>query len=156
MTMRELDRHHDVIRLKPIGFVETEVADEDVPRRRRDMISDVIVLEPYRQGLTGIEAYSHVFILFWMHRASPPVEMLAHPRGDPELPLTGVLAGRGRNHPNPVGLAVVELLARHDTGLRVRRLDAYHGTPVLDIKPYDHYDQVEALREPAWLAARRR
>jgi len=145
----------ETISLRPIGFVETDVADEDVPRRRRDMVSEVVLLEHYLDALRGIDDYSHLVILFWMHRApTGKPTLVSHPRGDPGLPLTGVLASRGRNHPNPIGLAVVELLGRRETRLRVRRLDAYHGTPVIDIKPYDHYDVVSDLREPAWKQAR--
>ena len=73
-----------------------------------------------------------------------------HPRGRKELPLTGVLATRGRNHPNPLGLAVVELLERNANRLKVRRLDAFNGTPIIDIKPYDPYDVFPDIRVPDW------
>jgi tRNA-Thr(GGU) m(6)t(6)A37 methyltransferase TsaA len=143
------------ILLHPIGHVETTVADEDIPRRRRDIVSDVVIAERYRDALAGIEAYSHLFVLFWMHRVPRDAErLMAHPRGDPTLPLTGVLAARGRNRPNPIGLAVVDLIARRGTRLTVRRLDAYHGTPVVDLKPYDHLDVFPDLREPEWLRRR--
>jgi tRNA-methyltransferase O len=81
------------------------------------------------------------------------------PRERTDLPLIGVLATRGRQCPNPIGLAVVELLERRDARLRVRRLDAYAGTPVIDIKPYDSYDVFTEIklagvvaRAPGYLA----
>jgi tRNA (Thr-GGU) A37 N-methylase len=77
-----------------------------------------------------------------------------HPRGDDALPLTGVLASRGRGHPNPIGLAVVDLCKVDRLRLTVRRLDAYDGTPVLDIKPYDRYDAYTDIRVPEWLRLR--
>jgi tRNA (Thr-GGU) A37 N-methylase len=49
-----------------------------------------------------------------------------------------------------VGLAVAELLERHGNILVVRRLDAFDGTPVIDLKPYDSYDVVNELRTPVW------
>ncbi|MCP5198599.1 MAG: tRNA (N6-threonylcarbamoyladenosine(37)-N6)-methyltransferase TrmO [Gammaproteobacteria bacterium] len=146
----------DTFTLHPIGHVHTAVADADVPRRRRDIVSTIELLPRYAAALRGIEAYSHLIVLFWMDRATPSAELTCHPRGNPELPLTGVLAARGRNHPNPVGLAVTELLEVRDHCLTVRRLDAYDGTPVIDIKPYDDYDRVEAPRVPAWFSARAR
>jgi tRNA-Thr(GGU) m(6)t(6)A37 methyltransferase TsaA len=139
-----------------IGRVRTDVADADIPRRRRDVVSTIELLPRYADALLGIAAYSHLIVLFWMDRAEPATSLTCHPRGNPELPLTGVLAARGRNHPNPLGLAVVELLEVRDTCLTVRRLDAYDGTPVIDIKPYDDYDRVEAPRVPAWFSARAR
>ena len=145
----------DPVRLAPIGVVRTDVPDDEVGRRRRTIESDIVLRDDLADALTGIEAYSHLFVLFWMDRAPPATgALVTHPRGDPALPLTGVLAARGRAHPNPIGLAVVELLGRSGTCLRVRRLDAWDGTPVLDIKPYDHYDVFTGLRMPEWLAAR--
>ena len=140
--------------LNVIGTVSTGVPDADVSRRRRD-IESLIAIDPcYAEALTGIEAYSQLIVLFWMHR-SPPLEALqVHPRGNPALPLTGVLASRGRAHPNPIGLAVVDLVGRDGNALRVRRLDAYDGTPIIDIKPYDHYDVYPDPRVPEWFHAR--
>ena len=140
--------------LVEIGVVRTVVADEEISRRRREIVSTVEIFEEYAPALAGIEAYSHLFVLFYMHRATPPASWLVHPRGDADLPLTGVLASRGRNHPNPIGLAVVELLARDGRRLSVRRLDAYAGTPVLDLKPYDHYDVVADITVPDWFTRR--
>ena len=80
--------------------------------------------------------------------------MLAHPRGDTTRPAQGVFAARGRNHPNSLGLAVVELLTVAGATLTVRKLDAFDGTPLLDIKPYDSYDVVAEPRVPAWWRSR--
>lgn len=138
------------IELHPLGVIHTEVPDDEVARRRRDMISTIEVWPEYRDGLLGIEGYSHLFVIFALHRAAAPAQLTAHPRGDASQPAQGVFAARGRNHPNGLGLAVVELLGV-DTGvLTVRRLDAYDGTPLLDLKPYDGYDVVEAPRVPDW------
>jgi tRNA (adenine37-N6)-methyltransferase len=89
-----------------------------------------------------------------MDRARSSGVLRVHPRGDETLPLTGVFAARGRNHPNPIGLAVVELLERDGPHLTVKRLDAYDGTPILDIKPYDHYDVFTEIEVPAWFRER--
>jgi tRNA (Thr-GGU) A37 N-methylase len=36
--------------------------------------------------------------------------------------------------------------------LKVRGLDAFNGTPVLDIKPYDSWDIARDIKVPAWWA----
>lgn len=140
--------------LRPIGVVEHEVPDEQVARKRRELIGDIVLDPALAPALEGIEGYSHLMVLFWMHRLTPTGRALqVHPRGREDLPRVGVLATRGREHPNPIGLAVVELLSRSGNRLRVRRLDAWNGTPVLDIKPMDRYDLPETLRVPAWWEA---
>lgn len=145
----------DPIAARPVGVVRCDVDDDEVARRRRELVSTVEIFEEFRGGLAGIEDYSHLFVLFWMHRVTPNASLLWHPRGDPANPATGVFASRGRNHPNPIGLAVVELLGVDGARLEVRRLDAFDGTPVLDVKPYDDYDVVAAPRVPAWFRRRR-
>lgn len=141
--------------MQPIGIVKNDVPDEEVPRRRAEMISQIIIDDQWADALTGIEEYSHIFILFWMHKKpDTPVEQLIHPRGDKDLPLSGVLATRVRNRPNPIGMAVAELLSRDGNKLTVKRLDAYDGTPILDLKPYDDYDAVKSIQVPEWWAKR--
>jgi tRNA-Thr(GGU) m(6)t(6)A37 methyltransferase TsaA len=142
----------ETIQLEAIGHVRHPVPDEDVARRRRDLVSEIVILERFAPALEGIEAWSHLFVLFWMHKvaAAGPAALRARPRGRAELPELGVLAARGRQRPNPVGLAVAELLERHGNILVVRRLDAFDGTPVIDLKPYDSYDVVNELRTPVW------
>ncbi len=138
--------------LRPIGYVRTDVLDEEIRCRRREIQAEVVLDKDLEPALDGIEDFSHLFVLFWMDRV-PPEETRrrkVHPRGRTDLPLVGVLATRGRGRPNPIGLAVVELLGRSGPVLRVRGLDAYDGTPVLDIKPYDPHDVVPDPRVPAW------
>ena len=139
-----------LIEMRPIGVVETAVADADIAHQRRNMISEIRIFEEYAEGLTGITDYSHIIVLFWMHRAQRSANLLVHPRGDSKLPLTGVLASRGCGHPNPIGFAVAELIEQTGNRLKVRRLDAYGGTPIIDIKPYDRYDVYTELRMPQW------
>jgi tRNA-Thr(GGU) m(6)t(6)A37 methyltransferase TsaA len=139
--------------MEPIGHVATATPDADVARTRRTIESDIVIDARWEDALDGIEDYSHLIVLFWMHRRAAGSQPLrARPRGRGDLPETGVLAARGRNHPNAIGLAVVELIERAGRRLRVRRLDAYDGSPVIDIKPYDPYDVVADPRVPAWWA----
>jgi len=76
--------------------------------------------------------------------------MKVHPRGREDMPLLGVFATRTSRRPNPVGLTLVELLKVEGNVLTVRGLDAFDGTPVLDIKPFDQRDMVEGARVPEW------
>ncbi|MEM4297116.1 MAG: tRNA (N6-threonylcarbamoyladenosine(37)-N6)-methyltransferase TrmO [Nitrososphaerota archaeon] len=137
--------------MKPIGYVKTEAGEEELRRRRKDIVSEIYIDEEFVEGLEGIEEYSHLFVIFWMHKVPKEEKKLkVHPRGREDLPLVGIFATRGRSRPNPIGLAVVELLERDRERLKVRALDAIDGTPVLDIKPYDYIDVMKEVRVPRW------
>ena len=136
--------------LSAIGVVETDVADDDIPRRRRDIVSDIVLRPELVEGLRGLDSYSHLIVIFLMHRSPPPETLLVHPGHNPDNPPVGTFAMRTRNRPNPIGLAVVDLLRIEGNRLTVRRLDAYSGTPVLDLKPYDHYDVFTGIEVPSW------
>jgi tRNA-Thr(GGU) m(6)t(6)A37 methyltransferase TsaA len=64
----------------------------------------------------------------------------------------GVFATRSPVRPNPIALSVVRLLERRGHTLLVKGLDAYDGTPVLDIKPYIPYsDSIPDATFPHWV-----
>lgn len=66
------------------------------------------------------------------------------------MPLLGVLATRTNLRPNPIGLTLVELVKAEGNVLTVRGLDAFDGTPVLDIKPFDFWDLAKDAKVPDW------
>ena len=138
----------------PIGTVECKVGDDKVSQRRRTIVSKIIVFDEFSSALKGITEYSHLLVIFSMHRRKNAPNLICHPRGRKDYPTYGAFAYRGGNHPNPVGLSVVELLARSENTLLIKGLDAFDHTPVIDIKPYDHYDIVREPQVPEWFASR--
>ncbi len=146
---------NNTISLKPIAICHTSTADAEIAKSRRDVVVELEILQPFLDALQGIENYSHLIVIFWMHRVSK-MPLVSHPRGDKNLSKTGAFAARGRNHPNPVGLAVTELLSVKNEVLTVKGLDAFDGTPVLDIKPYDYYDIVPDPKVPDWFKQKSR
>lgn len=140
------------VRFRPIGKVRCDFTEEEIKRKRRSIVSEVIIDPEYGEALDGVEYYSHLFVIFYLHKV-PLKETSAlkvHPRGRTDLEKVGVFATRSRNRPNRIGLAVVELLERRGNSLKVRALDALDGTPVLDIKPYDPIDVQKGVRVPKW------
>lgn len=138
------------IELKPIGFVKTEAVGKEV--RNKGNVSEIIFREDLVEALNGIEDFSHLFVIFWMHEISKEERkrMKVHPRGRGDMPLLGVFATRTPYRPNPLGLTLVELLGVEGNVVTVRGLDAFDGTPVLDIKPFDYWDMAEDARFPEW------
>jgi tRNA-Thr(GGU) m(6)t(6)A37 methyltransferase TsaA len=136
-----------------IGVVHNEVK-EPIDEGWSRVVSEIVVDEMFADGMDGIEAFSHVLILFWMHRAAEaePVRMRRHPQGRPDMPEVGIFAQRARHRPNPIGVTAVKLLRRDRERLVVQGLDAINGTPVIDVKPYvPQFDAVESPRVPAWI-----
>lgn len=141
-----------LIRLKPIGFVRTESTEAEIKENKSEVISEIVVTKEFSNALDGIEEYSHIFVLYFMHRIPKDHRgiMKVHPRGRTDMPLVGVFATRTAYRPNPIGLTLVKLLERRETILKVKGLDALHGTPVLDIKSYDLMDIAEDVKVPEW------
>ncbi len=136
--------------LKPIGFVRTAAVGDEVKDKSR--ISQIIINNQFAEALDGVDGFSHVFVLFWLHGVSDEQRktLKVHPRGRRDLPLLGVFAARTMLRPNPVGLTLVELVQVEGNLLTVRGLDAFDGTPVLDIKPFDSWDKVSTFKVPGW------
>lgn len=140
----------DEICLEPVGFVKTEAVGKEV--RDKNVVSQLIFRKELTEALEGIEEFSHLFVLFWLHRMSDDDKRIikVHPRGRAEMPLLGIFATRAPHRPNPIGLTRVKLLKVEGNIITVQGLDAFDGTPVLDIKPFDSLDTTENLKFPAW------
>ena len=138
------------IKLKSVGFVQTEAVGKEV--RNKNVISRIVFRDDLIEALEGVEDFSHLFVLFWLHRMSDEDRkvMKVHPKGRADMPLLGSFATRTPHRPNPIGLTRVKLLRIEGNVLTVQGLDAYDGTPVLDIKPFDSWDTTEDFKVPEW------
>ena len=99
------------------------------------------------QGLTDIEGFSHLFVV-WVFDRNEGFELMGTPPSD-DRP-HGVFATRSPWRPNRIALTVVELLGRDGPRLRVRGIDMLDGSPILDIKPYMSSVPEEKLKR-GWL-----
>jgi tRNA-Thr(GGU) m(6)t(6)A37 methyltransferase TsaA len=86
------------------------------------------------QGLRDLRAGDEMLVLTWLHRARRDL-LVVRPRDDPANPETGVFSTRSADRPNPIGLHRVEILAVDGLRVQVRNLEAFDGTPVIDMKP---------------------
>ena len=144
--------------IKAIGVVRNEVKER--PSGQGDwwteLHSEIIIHPSLTEALDGLEGFSHIIILFWMHRlGDEEMPLKIHPMRKQELPLTGLFATRTPNRPNRIGETTVRLIYRRGNILGVRGLDALDGTPVIDIKPYIPVaDLVDDARAPKWIPER--
>jgi len=137
---------------QPIGFVKSPYTDtKDIPKglgAKHDVEGVLDIMPEFEAGLTDIDGFSHLFVL-WVFDRSEGFALLGTPPSDDRV--HGVFATRSPRRPNPIGLTVVELLRRDGRLLHVRGIDMLDGTPVLDIKPYLTNVETTGLRR-GWLA----
>jgi formylmethanofuran dehydrogenase subunit E len=122
----------------PIGFVRND-AEEDTDFE--NLVSEIEILPEYADGLYRIEEDEEIDIIFLFDR-STFYKMMVHPHNEPSQPEVGVFASRSPRRPNFLGLTRVKLLERRGNMLVVKGLDAFNGTPVIDIKPAHRRDRV--------------
>jgi tRNA-Thr(GGU) m(6)t(6)A37 methyltransferase TsaA len=136
---------------QPIGYLRTPYTEtKQIPKgpgARHDAEGVIAVLPQFEIGLTDIDGFSHLIVL-WVFDRSHGFELLGAPPTD-DRP-HGVFATRSPRRPNPIGLTVVELLNRDGCLLHVRGVDMLNETPVLDIKPYLSSVPESALKR-GWL-----
>lgn len=141
-----------MLAMQPIGFVGGPYQEtREVPKglgAKHEAEGTLEILAEFEPGLTDIEGFSHLYVIWTFDRAegydlvgTPPTDDRPH----------GVFATRSPRRPNPLGLTVVELLRREGRILHVRGVDMLAGTPILDIKPYLSSIPPERLRR-GWLA----
>ena len=138
--------------MQPIGYVSSPYKrPQEVPKglgTQHEAEGVLEILPKFEAGLTDIEGFSHLFVV-WVFDRSEGVELLGTPPSDNRP--HGVFATRSPRRPNPIALTVVELLRREGSRLHVRGIDMLDKTPILDIKPYLSSVPAERLRR-GWLA----
>jgi tRNA (adenine37-N6)-methyltransferase len=135
-----------------IGFVSSPYKQtSEIPKglgAKHEAEGVLKILPEFEAGLTDIEGFSHLFVV-WEFDRSDGFSLVGTPPSDNRP--HGVFATRSPRRPNPIGLTVVELLRREGTSLHVRGVDMLDGTPILDIKPYLSSIAPGQLRR-GWLA----
>ena len=140
------------IELEIIGTVVSPVK-EPVDENWGKIISEIALNEKYADGLIGLNDFSHVIIIYFMHLATDKarVKIRRHPQGRDDMPFVGIFSQRAKRRPNPIGVTAVKIIQLKKNVLKVEGLDAINGTPVLDIKPYYPRDRVENPIIPEWV-----
>ena len=139
--------------MQAIAIVHSPVA-EPVDENWGGVESRIVFDPELRGGLRGLEEFSHVVVVAYLHRAAfdRGRHLVRRPRGLATMPQVGIFAQRAKDRPNPIGITVVPLVAVEADGIRVRGLDAIDGTPVLDVKPYfAEFDSAAESRSPKWV-----
>jgi tRNA (adenine37-N6)-methyltransferase len=139
--------------IEPIAFVSSTRAEPIDDQWDNEAATIRLAGRFDESALAGLEAFSHIDVLYIFDQvATDKVEHTARrPRGNPDWPMVGIFAQRGKNRPNRIGMTTCRLLGVDGPVLKVSGLDAIDGTPVIDIKPYlREFGPRGEVRQPDW------
>lgn len=129
--------------LHPIGAVQ-----------KPDSRTLIVLDKKYQPGLLGLDGFSHVQVFWWFDKNDTPEKrsiLQVHPRGNPQNPLTGVFATRSPFRPNLIALTLCKIISVKDNVVEIDQIDAFEGTPVLDLKPFaPGQDSATGVKTPDW------
>jgi tRNA-Thr(GGU) m(6)t(6)A37 methyltransferase TsaA len=127
----------ETITYRPIGVIRTPFTKSEgtpIQPPGGQIVRGTIELElEYQEGLTDLEGFSHIILIYHFHRASNHA-LKVKPFLDSQS--RGVFSTRAPSRPNPIGLSVVALEEIEGNKLTILGIDILDGTPLLDIKPY--------------------
>lgn len=150
-----------MLSLEVIGYVRVNYSDEYIKEHSGEVEGIVEVLPRFSEGLDGIEEYSHILLISYLHKQTGdtksvlkvrPKRLLRMGYRFEDLPVVGVFATDSPTRPNPIGLTLVRLLKRSDNILYVWGLDLFNETPIIDIKPYSSSYRASDYKVPLWVS----
>jgi tRNA-Thr(GGU) m(6)t(6)A37 methyltransferase TsaA len=123
--------------------------------RKKEKAVWIEIFDQYSEALLGLEGFSHIQVLFWFHKndsAAKRKALRVHPRKDQNNPLSGVFATHSPRRPNPIGLTLCKVKSIEDLQIKIEDIDAFDGTPVIDIKCYIPSSVAQSdIRLAAWV-----
>jgi tRNA-Thr(GGU) m(6)t(6)A37 methyltransferase TsaA len=147
------------ITFRSVGVVHTESGQMDVRERGDELVYDIEVFPEFQEALDGIDGFTHLIVLFHFNQLRPeqqgvlkvqPRRMLKFGFTLDQIPRVGVFSLDSPSRPNPIGVSMVKVLGRRDARIRVQGLEAFDGSPVLDIKPYTPDRAIPDVGVPEW------
>jgi len=142
-----------VIQYTPIGVVHSPFKEPPgTPIQSvaaTDIEATIEVYAEYSAGLKDIEGFSHLILLYHLHRVQSS-RLVVKPFLGNEV--HGIFATRSPGRPNPIGFSIVRLTKVNGAVLSIRDVDILDQTPVLDIKPYVAEFDVRLVEKNGWFA----
>lgn len=98
----------------------------------------IVLDKKFQPGLMGLEKHSHVIVVYWFDRNDTPRKraiLQVHPQGNKNNPLTGVFATHSPLRPNLIAISRCSIISIAENVIEIDQIDAFPGSPVLDLKP---------------------
>lgn len=128
-----------IMKYEPIGIIHSNYSPETGAPRQGILVSDnsgtVEIYPEYRQALTTLDSFEYIILIYHFDKVESWDPLVKPPASDHDYEF-GLFATRSPRRPNPIGFSVIKLDKIESGILYVRGIDAFDGTPVLDIKPY--------------------
>ena len=123
----------------PIGVIKSDfkkVKDAEIcceKGLKTTTTSKIIIDDRFKKGLKGIENFSHIFVIYFLHEVNKS-ELVTYPgpKSIEKLPKVGLFASRSQYRPNPIALRLAKLLEVKNFELTVQGLDGINNSPVLE------------------------
>jgi tRNA-Thr(GGU) m(6)t(6)A37 methyltransferase TsaA len=144
------------MKIEPIGIIHTPFKHKKEPppqASRSSTVGFIEVYQKYEEGLSDIDGFSHIIVIFRFHRSRGYHLKLIPHWDDTER---GLFTTRSSRRPNQLGLSILKLLGRKNNILKVKGVDMLDGTPLLDIKPYIPDKNLNRGVRIGWLKGKRR
>ena len=91
--------------------------------------------QEYTGGLKDLEKFKYIYVIYYIDRLKGGFSMDVSPPWIRNRKV-GLFASRSPSRPNPIGLSIVRIIKIHGNIIKISGMDAFDGTPLLDIKPY--------------------
>ncbi len=142
------EKNDKIVKYKPIGYFKTKYNMESGAPRQGMLIDDakgiIILNKEYVNSLDYLLSFEYIWVIYHFNEAEGWDVHVTPPDSKHSF---GVFATRSPRRPNPIGLSLIKLEKIEDNKLYVSNVDAFDGTPVLDIKPYlPSVDKVVSLK----------
>ena len=135
-----------VYKICPIGIIY----------KKNDENVRIEIDNEYIDALLGVDGFSHLVVCYWFDKNDTPEKrkvLQIHPRKDKKNPLTGVFGTHSPMRPNLIAISFCRNLAIENNTIFIDRIDAFDGSPVIDIKPYIPDDELMSadIKVPDWV-----
>jgi len=100
---------------------------------KKSMLAVAELEQSFTEGLEGLEAFSHILLIYYFHKSGTPKLRQKPFLDDKEH---GIFAIRSPHRPNPIGISIVELVKVEGNRVYFNNADMLDETPLIDIKPF--------------------
>ncbi len=121
----------------PIGIFHTSYTPQTGAPRQGILMPEtkgrIEIYPPYHSALQTLELFEYIIVLYHFNKVKRWDDVVTPPASGHDF---GLFSTRSPKRPNPIGFSIVKLEKIEKGILYVSGVDAFNGTPVLDIKPY--------------------
>lgn len=142
----------DTINTPVIGYIQTpHFYIENMPIQpvgAKGMQGKVVLNKQFQDGLTDIEGFSHVILLYQFHKIKN-YNLMVKPFMDDKN--HGIFATRSPMRPSKIGMSIVRLLKVETHTFIFEGADMLNNSPLIDIKPFFRQTDNRVDAKSGWL-----